>query len=36
LCALGSMHPNIREIDINPLIVQDGIPVAVDASIILG
>jgi hypothetical protein len=36
LCALGSMHPNIREIDINPLIVRNGIPVAVDASIILG
>ncbi len=35
LCALGSMVPNIREIDINPLIVRDGVPVAVDASIIL-
>ena len=35
LGALTSMYPNIREIDINPLIVQDGIPIAVDASIIL-
>jgi hypothetical protein len=35
LCAFASMHPNIREIDINPLVVQDGVPVVVDASIIL-
>jgi acyl-CoA synthetase (NDP forming) len=35
LGALASMYPNIREIDINPLIVQGGIPIAVDASIIL-
>jgi acetyltransferase len=35
LFALGNMYPNIREIDINPMIVQGGIPVAVDATIIL-
>jgi len=32
---LGAGFEGIKEIDINPLIVSDGIPVAVDASIIL-
>ena len=31
----GLAFPQIQEIDINPLIVRDGIPVAVDASILL-
>jgi acetyltransferase len=35
LGVLASMYPNIEEVDINPLIVKDGIPIAVDASIIL-
>ena len=30
---LGNAYPVIREIDINPLIVSDGKPIAVDASI---
>jgi acetyltransferase len=33
---LGCAYPRIREIDINPFIVQGGKPVAVDASVILG
>ncbi|CAB1084271.1 CoA-binding protein [Alkalispirochaeta odontotermitis] len=32
---LGASFERIKEIDINPLIVSEGIPVAVDASIIL-
>jgi acyl-CoA synthetase (NDP forming) len=32
---IGLDHPAIREIDINPLIVRDGSPVAVDALIVL-
>lgn len=32
---IGIEHQEIKELDINPLIVQDGIPVAVDALIIL-
>ncbi len=32
---LGLRYPQIREIDINPLIVTNGKPVAVDASVIL-
>ncbi len=32
---LGQAFPRIREIDINPLIVHDGQPIAVDATIIL-
>jgi len=32
---LGCAYPRIREIDINPLIVSNGKPVAVDASVIL-
>jgi len=32
---LGAAFEQIKEIDINPLIVQEGIPVAVDATIIL-
>jgi acetyltransferase len=35
LFALGQQFPGIHEIDINPMIVRDGIPIAVDASIIL-
>ena len=33
---LGRANPRIREIDINPLIISKGLPVAVDATIILG
>lgn len=33
---LGAAFDRIREIDINPLIVADGQPVAVDATIVLG
>jgi acetyltransferase len=33
---LGTIYHRIREIDLNPLIVTEGIPVAVDATIILG
>jgi acetate---CoA ligase (ADP-forming) len=33
---LGRRFPRIREIDINPLIVNAGKPVAVDATIVLG
>jgi len=32
---IGETHPAIREIDINPLIVRDGLPVAVDALVVL-
>ena len=32
---LGCAYPRVREIDINPLIVEGGRPVAVDASVIL-
>ncbi len=32
---IGQLHPEIREIDINPLIISDSEPVAVDALIIL-
>ncbi len=32
---IGIDHPAIREIDINPLIVRDGRPVAVDALVVL-
>jgi acetyltransferase len=32
---LGCAYPRVREIDINPLIVEEGRPVAVDASVIL-
>jgi len=32
---IGLDHPAIREIDINPLIVRNGLPVAVDALIVL-
>ncbi|MCA1787433.1 MAG: acetate--CoA ligase family protein, partial [Desulfobacteraceae bacterium] len=37
LCDLALTYPQIREIDINPVIIQpDGAPVAVDGLIILG
>jgi len=32
---IGVDHPAIREIDINPLIIRDGQPVAVDALVVL-
>ncbi len=32
---IGLDHPAIREIDINPLIVRNGLPVAVDALVVL-
>jgi acetyltransferase len=32
---LALAHPTIRELDINPLIVSDGKPIAVDANIVL-
>ncbi|MFP4347570.1 MAG: acetate--CoA ligase family protein [Desulfococcaceae bacterium] len=35
LGGLGSAYPGIREIDINPLILSRGKPVAVDATLIL-
>ena len=35
LGALGSAYPFIREIDINPLVVSNGKPIAVDASIMI-
>lgn len=33
---IGLEHPEIKEIDINPLIVRAGKPVAVDALVVLG
>ena len=38
LCALGDLavnYPKIKEIDVNPMIISQGKPIAVDASIIL-
>ena len=32
---IGSAHPNITQIDINPLLVTRGVPVAVDATVML-
>jgi acetyltransferase len=32
---LGLTYPQIKEIDVNPLIVSKGLPVAVDATIII-
>ena len=32
---IGLDHPAVREIDINPLIIRNGDPVAVDALIVL-
>jgi len=32
---IGLDHPAVREIDINPLVVRDGQPVAVDALVVL-
>lgn len=34
LSLLGRDYPAVREIDINPLIIRDGMPVAVDAALI--
>lgn len=39
LVGLGRLvteHPEVRSIDVNPLIVRDGLPVAVDALVVLG
>jgi acetyl-CoA synthetase (ADP-forming) len=33
--AIGVDHPDIRELDINPVLLSDGKPVAVDALIVL-
>lgn len=33
---LGHAYPRIREIDINPLIVNGGSPIAVDGNVVLG
>ena len=35
LSALGAAFEQIKEIDINPMIVREGMPIAVDATIIL-
>lgn len=35
LSRLGATYPEIAQIDINPLVVSDGLPVAVDANVIL-
>ena len=38
LSALGQLaleYPQIKEIDVNPLIIERGKPIAVDASIIV-
>ena len=32
---IGISHPEIQAIDVNPLIVRDGVPVAVDALVVL-
>jgi len=32
---IGLEHPAVREVDINPLVVRDGQPVAVDALVVL-
>jgi succinyl-CoA synthetase beta subunit len=32
---LGLAYPQIKEIDVNPLIVSGGKPIAVDATIVL-
>ncbi|MGD9976076.1 MAG: acetate--CoA ligase family protein, partial [Desulfatirhabdiaceae bacterium] len=33
---IAGSYPGIREMDINPMIIENGCPVAVDASIVLG
>ena len=32
---LGATYPEIAQIDINPLVVSEGVPLAVDANVIL-
>ena len=32
---MGLEHENVKEVDINPLIVRDGIPVAVDSLVVV-
>ena len=32
---LGATHPQIEQIDINPLVVSKGVPIAVDANVVL-
>jgi acetyltransferase len=33
---LGLVRPDVHSVDVNPLIVHDGVPVAVDALVVLG
>lgn len=33
LCSLGAAHPEVHSVDLNPLIIVDGRPVAVDALV---
>ncbi len=33
LCDLGSAHPDVTAVDVNPLVIVDGAPVAVDALV---
>jgi len=33
LCSLGDAHPEVHSVDLNPLIIVDGRPVAVDALV---
>ena len=33
LCSLGAAHPEVLSVDLNPLIIADGRPVAVDALV---
>lgn len=33
LCSLGTAHPEVHSVDLNPLIIVDGRPVAVDALV---
>jgi acetyltransferase len=35
LSELGHGHPRIQEIDINPLVINNGLPVAVDGLVVL-
>ena len=33
LCELHAAHPDVRSVDVNPLVIVDGAPVAVDALV---
>ena len=35
LARLGSEHPGLRSVDLNPMILVDGLPVAVDALLVV-